>query len=102
MRLTTRPTRYSGHELAASLSLSLPPLHGVLPSPPTEPSGYQYLCRFAFVGIGTTRQKIRHPSSPPPPALSAYRIAIFRPLVSVRDFLIFLGREREREKRLDG
>lgn len=58
--------------LLFSLSLSLP--SSFLSSPPTEPSGYQYLCRFAFVGYWSRiRQKIAIPPSP----LSAYRIAIF-------------------------
>lgn len=101
MRLSTRPSRYSGHELTASLSLSLfllVPLHGVLPSPPTEPSGYQYLCRFAFVGIGTTRQKIAIPLLIPPPP---YQLIVSRYFVRFFPFASFKKRKGKEEEWTD-
>lgn len=75
MRLSTRPIRYSGHELRGlPFSLSLP--SSFLSSPPTEPSGYQYLCRFAFVGIGAEYGK-KSPSFPRPYQLIASRYSSF-------------------------
>lgn len=56
------------------LSLSLP--SSFLSSPLTESSGYQYLCRFAFVGIGAEYGK-KSPSLPRPYQLIASRYSSF-------------------------
>lgn len=101
MRLSTRPSRYSGHELTASLSLSLS-------SPRSSPrcptvSSYRAVRLSIFMSICFRRYwnhtaKNRRPSSHSSPALSAYRIAIFRSFRFVSFRLRFLNLKKEKRR----